>query len=521
MSAFELQSLLESLPQNIPFTVLHSTEKGIHCKATQLIKAGTVIIEDQPIIVTQPWETFKQQCTAQQRQLLQQLADQFKCQPDVISNAVQCCIAGEQTINQILKLYKPTDEHKLKAICAGITENDIKQLLPFQFNISLSASLRDIFVSLLLIHNVNNMDNLSGRTGVYQHLSRLSHSCTNNATNLLKYEPLLTSDQPTDAQQKEQFTAKQLYSRQIRAVRDIQAGEEITISYLSPQDLIKSALYRNNKLRAEWQFTCTCSRCQSIDLSRVFKCSQCDIGRVYIIGEGTDANDYQSDCNCKFDLPAAVNEEKMLIDKYDEMMIHLRTSQTPDKLIQSFQADCQKVLSSQHWLQMETQIVIRDLYSLLKQPVKSLAAARSVLQYLSLSLYRLPVSSLPVTSSTLLSLSQHKLLHDQIDPSIELLNIMNWIAEHTEGEEKRRMLQGALQYAKLLLPERHETLVSLQNSFEPTANAALSASHCCSPSCSSTSATLVCSRCKSVRYCSRDCQKLNWRTHKLHCKAAS
>jgi hypothetical protein len=28
-----------------------------------------------------------------------------------------------------------------------------------------------------------------------------------------------------------------------------------------------------------------------------------------------------------------------------------------------------------------------------------------------------------------------------------------------------------------------------------------------------------CSRCKGVQYCSRECQKKNWKTHKLHCKA--
>lgn len=34
-------------------------------------------------------------------------------------------------------------------------------------------------------------------------------------------------------------------------------------------------------------------------------------------------------------------------------------------------------------------------------------------------------------------------------------------------------------------------------------------------------AQLLCSRCKAVRYCSRECQKAHWKEHKKVCKAPS
>ncbi len=40
---------------------------------------------------------------------------------------------------------------------------------------------------------------------------------------------------------------------------------------------------------------------------------------------------------------------------------------------------------------------------------------------------------------------------------------------------------------------------------------------CCTPACG-VDATLICSGCRSVRYCSKDHQKAHWGEHKLSCK---
>ena len=43
---------------------------------------------------------------------------------------------------------------------------------------------------------------------------------------------------------------------------------------------------------------------------------------------------------------------------------------------------------------------------------------------------------------------------------------------------------------------------------------------CASASCVSEEASSVCSRCAAVRYCSRECQRTDWKAHKPACTAA-
>ena len=42
---------------------------------------------------------------------------------------------------------------------------------------------------------------------------------------------------------------------------------------------------------------------------------------------------------------------------------------------------------------------------------------------------------------------------------------------------------------------------------------------CAAAGCTSEEASSVCSRCKSVRYCSRECQRADWKAHKPACAA--
>ena len=40
---------------------------------------------------------------------------------------------------------------------------------------------------------------------------------------------------------------------------------------------------------------------------------------------------------------------------------------------------------------------------------------------------------------------------------------------------------------------------------------------CAEAGCASEEASSVCARCEAVRYCSRECQRADWRAHKLGC----
>ena len=43
---------------------------------------------------------------------------------------------------------------------------------------------------------------------------------------------------------------------------------------------------------------------------------------------------------------------------------------------------------------------------------------------------------------------------------------------------------------------------------------------CAAAGCASEEASSVCGRCEAVRYCSRECQRADWKTHKPACAAA-
>ena len=43
---------------------------------------------------------------------------------------------------------------------------------------------------------------------------------------------------------------------------------------------------------------------------------------------------------------------------------------------------------------------------------------------------------------------------------------------------------------------------------------------CAAAGCASEEASSVCARCEAVRYCSRECQRADWRAHKPACAAA-
>ena len=50
--------------------------------------------------------------------------------------------------------------------------------------------------------------------------------------------------------------------KELRAIREIKKGEEVTISYLGFQLLLRDKEYRQRKLFDSWEFRCSCSQCR-------------------------------------------------------------------------------------------------------------------------------------------------------------------------------------------------------------------------------------------------------------------
>ena len=50
---------------------------------------------------------------------------------------------------------------------------------------------------------------------------------------------------------------------QIRAIKDIKEGEEITISYLGGFNILRNTFFRQNHLFLTWHFVCQCDLCKN------------------------------------------------------------------------------------------------------------------------------------------------------------------------------------------------------------------------------------------------------------------
>jgi len=90
---------------------------------------------------------------------------------------------------------------------------------------------------------------------LFKKICRINHSCNPNAI---------------------ERVGRGLDETEIIAIRRIQPGEEVTISYLADRDLREHVAHRRELLRARWQFHCQCERCAALaDPVRAFCCGAC------------------------------------------------------------------------------------------------------------------------------------------------------------------------------------------------------------------------------------------------------
>lgn len=73
----------------------------------------------------------------------------------------------------------------------------------------------------------------------------------------------------------------------LRARVALKKGDELTISYLQDEDLLKGTPVRQQKLQ-NWRFLCQCPRCVlPIDLGRGFRCRKCRVGILFANSSNT------------------------------------------------------------------------------------------------------------------------------------------------------------------------------------------------------------------------------------------
>jgi hypothetical protein len=98
------------------------------------------------------------------------------------------------------------------------------------------------------VRNYLHSDGLKVRLQLSNLFNRINHHCSPNSAgenNFFTYEDF-----------KKPFA-------EVRAIRDIDAGDEITFSYISPMTLCQNVRIRQSEILSCYDFICTCSKCES------------------------------------------------------------------------------------------------------------------------------------------------------------------------------------------------------------------------------------------------------------------
>lgn len=205
--------------QNVPevlFTVVGIPGKGEGLVASANLVPGTIIVAEKPLIVVESDSVI-------------QVLPKFQSLPDDKKAAV-------------MSLYDPGEKLNSKYQHLSQDENDRKVMRIFEANSIDLCSHQEM--------NIN-------KSGLYQTISKINHSCSPNVVWTWIKED----------------SSKSI--KQVRVIRDIKAGEEIVASYLpytreeSPQYSLlvtyrvryAPRYWRIKTLRRIWFFTCSCQVC--------------------------------------------------------------------------------------------------------------------------------------------------------------------------------------------------------------------------------------------------------------------
>jgi len=130
----------------------------------------------------------------------------------------------------------------------------------------------------------------------------------------------------------------------LRARIALKKGDELTISYLQDEDLLKSTSVRQTKLQ-NWRFTCACTRCdERVDLGRGFKCRRCRVGVLHYA-----AGDILEPCHVCTARPSQT-DEKMLLQLEQEYVSRVETLDKTD--VQDVETVYQAAIEifEKHWI---------------------------------------------------------------------------------------------------------------------------------------------------------------------------
>ncbi|KAH8738942.1 SET domain protein [Cryptosporidium ryanae] len=242
----------------------------------------------------------------------------------------------------------------------------------------------------------------------------------------------------------------------LRAKTRLEVGDEITISYISDEDLFKCSKTRR-ELLSNWLFYCQCERCNNVnDLSRGLKCASCGIGSMFF-KEDMDGNTTSSKCNVCRSQP-----DQEIIDSYTDLESQYiaRLEETDKSDIDDIEAvylEAQKVFS-QHWIMYELDTMLFESYKESQQYKLALSALYNRLNFVR--------SVLPDCTYTLAWITE------------ELGDILSILQEEHENNSNKNYEIAAIQryyydtwcYLTILTGPNHNFTIAAKNKYESIAN---------------------------------------------------
>ncbi|KAF7459344.1 apical complex lysine methyltransferase [Cryptosporidium felis] len=243
----------------------------------------------------------------------------------------------------------------------------------------------------------------------------------------------------------------------LRAKTRLEVGDEITISYISDDDLFKCSKTRR-ELLGNWLFYCQCERCNNpTDLSRGLKCASCGVGSMFF---KDDENGITRSSKCSV---CRSQPDREIIDSYTDLESQYiaRLEETDKNDIEDVEAvyqEAQKVFT-QHWIMYELDTMLFEAYKESQQFSFALSCLYNRLNFVR--------SVLPDCTYTLAWITE------------ELGDILSVLQEERhEGKSRTNQEISAIQryyydtwcYLSILTGPNHHFTIAAKNKYEAIAN---------------------------------------------------
>ena len=219
----------------------HGTGHGLF--ATQTYEVGdTIVVDEKPLFVIEECDSGNAELSV--------VLEKLKAAFDGISDKDQ---------SAVLALYCPQDgelelmDSNLAPVTFAKVDSLARRLYPGDLypgapSITTNAT-QNKMTRLFYIWKINSTRYQTQTSAIFEIHARMNHSCSPNAT----------------------FRAGT-----IRAQKKIEAGQEITHSYLDMETNIASTPVRRDLLKRQFLFHCECPRCRHpMDVCRTMRCPKC------------------------------------------------------------------------------------------------------------------------------------------------------------------------------------------------------------------------------------------------------